>query len=168
MPAAFKLNNAVISSSSVGESNRLKSVILLSSLLLLLDCLFIIVSSLFPMQSHIMSTPESAEYYFKEGCHILELSNSVADPTVSIARARVVSGVTTQWHYLIDTTERYVILQGQGCVELANTQSQTVQAGDVVIIPPFCWQRISNTGVQDLIFLAICSPRFLAENYVSA
>ena len=36
------------------------------------------------------------------------------------------------------------------------------------IIPPFFFFFISNTGVQDLIFLAICSPRFLAENYVSA
>ena len=119
------------------------------------------------MQTHVISTPEAAEYYFKEGCHILELSNSVADSTVSIARARVISGMTTQWHYLSNTTERYVILQGEGCVELAKTQSQRVKVGDVVIIPPFCWQRINNTGAQDLIFLAICTPRFLPENYVS-
>jgi mannose-6-phosphate isomerase-like protein (cupin superfamily) len=35
----------------------------------------------------------------------------------------------------------------------------------VVIIPPHCWQRITNNGAEDLIFLAICSPRFLPENY---
>ena len=42
----------------------------------------------------------------------------------------------------------------------ARDQVQAVQPGDVVIIPPLCRQRIANTGGSDLVFLAICSPRF--------
>jgi oxalate decarboxylase/phosphoglucose isomerase-like protein (cupin superfamily) len=37
--------------------------------------------------------------------------------------------------------------------------------GDVVLIPPSCRQRISNVGEGELIFLAICTPRFTQEAY---
>jgi mannose-6-phosphate isomerase-like protein (cupin superfamily) len=37
---------------------------------------------------------------------------------------------------------------------------------DVVSIPAGVRQRISNTGIDDLVFLAICTPRFVKENYV--
>lgn len=41
-----------------------------------------------------------------------------------------------------------------------------VEPGEVVIIPPMCRQRITNTGPEDLVFLAICTPPFLPDNYV--
>ena len=41
----------------------------------------------------------------------------------------------------------------------------TVSRGAVVIIPPGCSQRISNTGNDNLVFLAICSPRFEQQYY---
>ena len=105
------------------------------------------------------------EYYFREGCYINEVSNSADDPDVSIARARVEPGKTTRWHRLEGTTERYVILQGEGRVEIGEQAASTVTAGDVVIIPPMTRQRISNTGKTDLLFLAICTPRFRPEAY---
>ena len=40
-----------------------------------------------------------------------------------------------------------------------------VAVGDVVLIPPMCRQRIANTGAEDLIFLAICTPRFTMDAY---
>ena len=64
------------------------------------------------MQSQILKANEADEYYFDEGCFILELSNSPADPDVSIARARVKAGVTTKLHRLKGVVERYVILTG--------------------------------------------------------
>ena len=42
-----------------------------------------------------------------------------------------------------------------------------VKPGDVVIIPPMQRQRITNTGAGDLIFLAICNPRFTDACYES-
>ena len=75
------------------------------------------------------------EYFFDEGCHILEMSNSPDDPEVSIARARVEPGVTTRLHRLTKTTERYVILQGEGRVEIAGEQPFEVQRGDVIQTP---------------------------------
>jgi mannose-6-phosphate isomerase-like protein (cupin superfamily) len=105
------------------------------------------------------------EYFFEEGCHIIESSNSADDEDVSIARARVEVGSQTKWHYLKDTTERYVILEGSGCVEVGDEPPCDVGVGDVVIVPPGIRQRIRNTAEKDLLFLAICSPRFQKKNY---
>lgn len=104
------------------------------------------------------------EYFFPEGCYITEVSNSEDDPALSIVRARVEPGVSTRWHYLEGITERYVILDGLGEVEI-DGELKTVGRGDIVIFPPGCRQRISNTGKDDLIFLAICSPRFVPVSY---
>jgi len=106
-----------------------------------------------------------AEFYTTEKCFIIELSNAPDDPEVSIARARVAPGVTTRWHRLNGTAERYVILEGKACVEVGGLAPQDVEAGDVVLIPRSCRQRIINKGDRDLIFLAICSPRFTNEAY---
>ena len=79
----------------------------------------------------------STEYYFREGCFITELANSADDASVSIARARVESGKTTRWHYLVDTVERYVILSGAGRVEIGDAPASTVGAGDAVLFRHF-------------------------------
>ena len=105
------------------------------------------------------------EFFTPEKCYITELSNTADDPEVSIARARVKPGVTTSWHRLSDTTERYYIISGQACVEIGDLPPQNITAGDIVLIPPMCRQRIYNSGSEDLIFLAICSPRFLNSVY---
>jgi len=105
------------------------------------------------------------EFYIDEGCYITELSNSEDDLGLSIARARIKPGVTTKLHKLIKTVERYVILEGEGLVEIDGIAPDKVGALDVVIIPEECEQRIANTGESDLVFLAICSPRFTEESY---
>jgi len=105
------------------------------------------------------------EYYFKEGCYILELSNADDDPAVSIARARVPRGVTTRLHRLHGIVERYFIVEGTGTVEIGSLGQQQVQPGDIAIIPPECSQRVTNTGTSDLVFLAICTPRFIPAAY---
>lgn len=107
----------------------------------------------------------SREYYFAEGCYILELSNSVHDPELSVARVRVDPGATTRWHFLRGTAERYVILTGSGRVEIGDMAPRNLIAGDFCQIPAGCHQRITNTGADDLVFLALCTPRFLPEAY---
>jgi mannose-6-phosphate isomerase-like protein (cupin superfamily) len=117
------------------------------------------------MKPAIRRSDALAEYYTDERCDILELSNSADDPDASIARARVAPGVTTRWHRLRGTTERYVIVEGMARVEVGELAPQTVQPGDVVLVPPLCRQRIANVGETELVFLAICTPRFRPENY---
>ncbi|MFW5851556.1 MAG: cupin domain-containing protein [Bacteroidota bacterium] len=110
-------------------------------------------------------SPDS-EYFFEEGCFITELLNVDDDADVSIAQARVSPGDTTKWHAVKHTTERYVILSGEGHVEIGNETSRHMKKFDVVSIPAGERQRILNTGIDDLVFLAICTPRFVKENYV--
>ena len=117
------------------------------------------------MRETIKPFDEAPEYYTPERCHILELSNTADDPDVSIARARVTPGVTTRWHRLADTIERYVMLEGSGRVEIGDLPPRLVGPGDLVLIPPGCRQRMANVGTDDLVFLAICSPRFQTDAY---
>jgi len=117
------------------------------------------------MKTVILPFTPADEYFFAEGCHIVELSNRADDPAVSIARARVEPGMTTRLHRLHGVTERYVILQGEGLVDVGELQGRAVGQGAVVVIPPLSPQRITNTGSEDLIFLAICTPRFTPACY---
>ena len=96
-----------------------------------------------PKKPRVLKPDSDDEYFFSEGCHILELSNTPHDPAVSIARARA----------------------GPGQVETGGQPPVDVSPGDVVLIPPGCPQRIRNTGSEDLVFLAICSPRFTVSAY---
>ncbi len=105
------------------------------------------------------------EHITPEKCFITEVSNSKDDPELSIARARVEPGVTTQWHQLRDTAERYCIISGSGQVEIGDLEPADLNPGDVALIPPFVRQRITNTGMVNLVFLAICTPRFSEHVY---
>lgn len=107
------------------------------------------------------------EFLTAERCFILETYNTSNDETLSIARARVPPGVTTALHAVEGTTERYVIAQGRGRVEVGEMPSAEVGPGDVVVIPPGTRQRIRNLGSTDLIFYCVCTPRFRGKNYRS-
>ena len=115
------------------------------------------------MEHPFYAAPESSEYYFEERCHILEVMNAPEAPSVSIARARVEPGTTTVLHS-VDRTEVYYILEGIGEATVGE-QKRTMSAGEAVYIAPGTPQRITNIGQGDLLFLAICTPRFLPQSY---
>ena len=117
------------------------------------------------MKEAIRRSNPATEFFTPELCFISELSNSANDPALSIARVRVAAGQTTRWHRLKDTAERYVILEGRGRMEVGDLPPQEIGPGDAVLIPPLCRQRITNLGDHDLIFLALCTPRFRPESY---
>lgn len=110
-------------------------------------------------------SPET-EYYTEERCYITELRKTVDDPGCSIARARVEPGITTRFHILKGTIERYIILKGTGLVEVGTEPPSQVCPMDIVTIPAETRQRITNIGKEDLIFLCICTPGFDPKNYV--
>lgn len=139
------------------------------------------------MKPRIRRADESEEVLTEERCHILEISGRSDDPDLSIARARVEPGVTTQLHAL-EIAERYIIVSGQGEMELGGGQGpgggpmaegehaevsrpqaerSVVRPGDVVLIPPGVPQRITNTGAEDLVFYCICTPAWEEEVYKS-
>ncbi len=114
----------------------------------------------------VFRNPEEDEYFFLEGCYILELLNDPADEDVSVVRARVAPGVTTRWHRLRGTAERYLIQSGRGMAHVGDAEPRELGPGDVVLIPPMVRQRVHNPGPDDLVFLAVCTPRFRPENYL--
>lgn len=118
------------------------------------------------MKPLILHAADAAEFFTEERCFISEVSNDNCDDNLSIARARVEAGVTTAWHRLHDVEERYLIISGKGMVEIGEIPPAPVIAGDVVRIPAGTCQRITNTGKTDLIFYALCTPRFTPECYI--
>lgn len=109
---------------------------------------------------------EEDEFFTGERCHIVELLNAKISPEQSIARARVEPGITTTWHLLRDTSEVYLILKGEGRLELNDgDEAFELKVGDTFRIPPTTAQRIKNTGDVDLIFLCICCPAFTEDIY---
>ncbi|WP_274627040.1 cupin domain-containing protein [Arvimicrobium flavum] len=107
-----------------------------------------------------------SEFWTEERCFISELHNCPQSPEASLAVARVEAGVTTQLHRLDGVTERYILRQGEGILEVDGV-SQRLVAGDQAIIPAGASQRITNTGAGDLEFYCLCTPRFLPESYVN-
>ena len=105
------------------------------------------------------------EYWFEEGCWISEWWNRAHDPTLSMVRARVPPGGTTRRHRLNGITERYAVLGGQGRIEVGDAPPRDVGPGDMVLISAGAAQRISNGGAEDLVFFAICTPRFTRGAY---
>ena len=119
------------------------------------------------MRAEIKTRDDALEYVTDERCHILEVANDAGDEMVSIARARVEAGVTTAWHKLEGISERYIVVSGQGRVEIGDLEAVDVGPGDVVRIPADCRQRITNTGRHDLVFYAVCAPPFRQQAYIN-
>lgn len=115
----------------------------------------------------VTSPPESDEFFTDERCHILETWNDARDPGVSVARARVEPGVTTELHVLDGVAERYLVTQGTGEMELDGQVTGVVGPGDFVYIPAGVPQRVRNTGSEDLVFYCICTPAWREEVYRS-
>ena len=95
------------------------------------------------MRPLVLSHDPAREYFFREGCFITELANRADDEALSVACARVPAGTTTRWHRLTGIAERYVVLSGEGVVEIGDLPPEPLRRMDVAIIPPGCRQRIT-------------------------
>lgn len=107
-----------------------------------------------------------AEIWTRERCFITELVNDEGQDEVSIARARVEPGVTTELHAL-SVTEWYVIESGQGLMLVGEGPPFAVGPGDSVSVPQRATQQITNPGGEDLVFLCVCVPRYTVDCYTS-
>jgi mannose-6-phosphate isomerase-like protein (cupin superfamily) len=114
------------------------------------------------MQPKIVKANLLKETLTPEQCFIYENWSS---EKVSIARARVKSGVTTKAHHLVGVNEIYLITKGKGEVKIGELEPTEVKAGDTVFIPAGVSQQITNIAKSDLIFYCICTPKFTAECY---
>lgn len=100
----------------------------------------------------------------RERLYITEFLNDPSLPDVSVARARVEPGVTTERHAL-SVLEWYVVESGSGLLRLGGRDAFTIGPGDAVEIAAGRAQQVTNTGDADLLFLCVCVPRFTPDTY---
>lgn len=86
------------------------------------------------------------------------------DLRYSLAHAVVPPGQTSKPHAL-KTSEVYYILTGIGEMHI-NADSQQVEPGDAIYIPPNATQFIRNISSEPLIFLCIVDPAWRAEDEI--
>lgn len=106
------------------------------------------------------------ESWTREHCFITELVNDEREDEVSIARARVEPGVTTELHAL-SVAEWYVIESGRGLMRVGDEVPFEVTPGDTVTIRKQVAQQITNDGNENLVFLCVCVPRYAQQCYTS-
>lgn len=116
------------------------------------------------MNEALVSADKREEFPTRERVYITEWVNDAAVPRMSLADARVESGVTTELHCL-DVDEWYSVRRGEGLMEVGTEPPFRVSAGDTVVIPAGTSQRITNTGSGDLMLQCVCMPRFTAQSY---
>jgi len=117
------------------------------------------------MNATIRKPDLKAEFPTSERCWIREVWNDGSDGAVSIARARVAPGATTQLHRLRRVDERYLVVEGSGIVRIGTLAPEKVGPGNLVVIPARVAQQKSTDGNIDLTFYCICMPRFAPGCY---
>lgn len=80
----------------------------------------------------------------------------------SFAHATVDAGQTSTPHSLT-TSEIYYILSGVGEMTI-DTETQRIEAGDLVYIPPNAKQFVHNPGNEPLVFICIVDPAWRKED----
>ena len=105
------------------------------------------------------------EIVANDGCRLRELLHPKNDPVdlpFSLALARVEPGASSYAHFLAQD-EVYYIIEGRGRVFIGE-ESAAVGPGDAVHIPAGKCQWIDNTGERPLLFAALVSPPWRAED----
>lgn len=80
----------------------------------------------------------------------------------SLAHATLLAGETSQPHSL-KTSEVYYILSGRGEMHI-EAETQIVEPGDCVYIPPNARQFIHSCGDEPLVFICIVDPAWRKED----
>jgi mannose-6-phosphate isomerase-like protein (cupin superfamily) len=112
-----------------------------------------------------LSLEECEEFISGDGAHLRELLHPDKAPLelrYSLAHAIVEPGSSTAPHRL-RTSEVYYLLSGTGRMSIED-EMKDVGPQETVYIPPGAIQYITNTGVEDLVFLCIVDPAWRPED----
>ena len=93
-----------------------------------------------------------------DGSTIRELHHTTAQ---SLAEASLGAGGSTRRHFHRVSEEIYLILEGEGELEIDGDRRR-VSAGDAALIPPGAWHAI--VAATDLRLLCCCSPPYSHED----
>ena len=81
----------------------------------------------------------------------------------SLAEAWLEPGQETQRHYHARSEELYVLLDGEGELEVDGDRAR-VRPGDAILIPPGAWHQIHASSDGALRFLCCCAPPYRHED----
>jgi mannose-6-phosphate isomerase-like protein (cupin superfamily) len=114
------------------------------------------------MKKNIMDLPSFTagdETIIKE---VLHPKNDGIALGYSLAHAELAPGQASLPHRLMQRSETYILLEGQG-EAFIDGQSYHLTAGEILYIPPAAEQYIQNTGSGPLRFLCIVDPPWTEE-----
>jgi mannose-6-phosphate isomerase-like protein (cupin superfamily) len=109
----------------------------------------------------IRSRADAEPFTTKDGSTIRVLLDAELGGAVnqSLAEATLAPGQATERHYHARTEELYVLLEGEGAMEV-DGEATPVAPGDAILIPPGARHQIRATGEAELRFLCCCAPPY--------
>jgi len=109
---------------------------------------------------------ECKEIIAGDATKLREIFNPLSDGNLqlrySLAHARMEPGKTSLPHKL-KTSEVYYILQGTAVMHI-DGEDRDLQENDTVYIPPHAVQSITNSGVDELVFICMVDPAWCPED----
>lgn len=108
---------------------------------------------------HVRNSKNTAPTVSPHGEIVQELMGTSAGGTQqhSLALITLPPGKQSLKHYHPEAEESYTLLAGNAQLTL-DDQVIHLFAGDSVAIPPGCVHQVTNTGDDNLVFLAVCVP----------
>jgi mannose-6-phosphate isomerase-like protein (cupin superfamily) len=103
---------------------------------------------------HVAARDELRAFTTKDGSEIREFHDTSAQ---SLAEASLGRGQSTQRHYHAASEEIYVVLEGEGELEI-DGERRGVGVGDAALIPAGAWHEI--TATSPLRLLCCCAPPY--------
>ena len=88
---------------------------------------------------------------------IIHPKNDNVPLNYSLAQAVLKKGESSLPHCLLNQTELYIFLSGEGEI-VVGEDKQKVKSGTVVLVPKGAKQHVENHGDSELKFLCIVSP----------
>jgi mannose-6-phosphate isomerase-like protein (cupin superfamily) len=107
---------------------------------------------------HVAARDELQAFTTKDGSEIREFHHT---STQSLAEASLSEGQATERHYHAATEEIYIVLEGEGDLEI-DGERRRLRPGDAALIPPGAWHEIA--AASDLRFLCCCVPPYRDED----
>jgi mannose-6-phosphate isomerase-like protein (cupin superfamily) len=107
---------------------------------------------------HVAARDELQAFTTKDGSEIREFHHTSAQ---SLAEASLPEGQATERHYHAATEEIYIVLEGEGDLEI-DGERRRLRPGDAALIPVGAWHEIA--AASDLRFLCCCVPPYRDED----
>ena len=112
----------------------------------------------------VRSRDDAQAFTTKDGSTIRELLGAEHGArNQTLAEAWLEPGQATERHYHSVTEELYVLLDGEGEMEV-DGERRRVGPGDAILIPPGAWHTIVADAGVPLRFLCCCAPGYTHED----